>query len=140
MPKNGAYARQVGDRLRFTASELGFPTQHALAAAVGATRGAVDAWYNGRALPPVVYITVLEAWGVTLDWIYKGRLDGLPVELYIRFKGWLEGAHLPEVKPEPESPSAAAVSQSSVPEPAEKRRNRSASVGLNRPAKRATCA
>ena len=92
--------KAVGRRLRVTARELGYATAQALADAVGAERGAVDAWFNGRALPPVAYMDVLCRKGVTLDWIYRGERGGLPRSMDIRLEAAMTGFDPPHVPPE----------------------------------------
>jgi hypothetical protein len=119
------YNRQVGWRLRVTACELGYDTEEAFAAAVGATRGAVDAWFNGRALPPVTYLHSLIPLGVTLDWIFLGDRSGLPRSMDIRLQGALAGMAVPHVTPEPDpplSPEAARAAAGETPKRAASRR------------------
>lgn len=69
---------EVGRRLRATASAVSITTTAELANFLGAERGQVDAWINGRALPPVPFMRRLcDVFGLTLDWIYLGKLGGL---------------------------------------------------------------
>jgi transcriptional regulator with XRE-family HTH domain len=122
------YKIEVGNRLRLTARELGYVTQDELAAYLGTTRAVVEAWYNGRALPPVRYMkTLCERRGVTLEWIYRGSLIGLPRGMDIRLEALTLGDDPPAVPPEPAqsaAPAGAAPPSAAAPAPAGHRGNR----------------
>jgi transcriptional regulator with XRE-family HTH domain len=128
MPKRDSYARGVGRRLRVAAAELGFPTQQALADEIGATRGAVDAWYNGRALPPVSYLQRFTRDGIALEWIYYGEWDRLSYQKAINLRERMDGRVPPDVRPEPEAlrPSDKLVGSSSPPTGPKNSRRRAA--------------
>jgi transcriptional regulator with XRE-family HTH domain len=93
------YRLQVGERLRITAAELGFASALALANHLNIERGTVDAWFNGRALPPVpILLPFCEQWGLTLDWIFKGDPSGLPLSRNIRLVAAVQGMPLPAAR------------------------------------------
>ena len=90
------YKVEVGRRLQVTAQEFGFATTAAFARHLKAERGAVDAWFNGRALPPVPFmVKFCSQFSLTLDWIYKGDRREMPLWLNIRLTGLLEGDDVP---------------------------------------------
>lgn len=90
------YRVEVGERLRVTAAELGFPTATLLAEHLRLERPAVDAWYNGRALVPVPSILpICDRYHITLDWIYHGDARSLPYERGIRLLAAMASADVP---------------------------------------------
>jgi len=90
------YKADVGRRLKVTAREFGFPTTASLARNLHEERNTVDAWFNGRALPPVQsMIKFCSQFGLTLDWIYKHDLSGLNLADNIRLKAAMEGDAVP---------------------------------------------
>lgn len=96
IPNRDPYRMDVGERLRVTAADLGFPTAKEFAAHLGLERGAVDAWFNGRSLPPVpIMVSFCDRWALTLDWIYKADPSGLPLSLNIRLVAATQGQRVP---------------------------------------------
>ena len=71
----------VGLRLAATRNVLGL-TQEAMAAAVGVERNTYANWEGGSRLarvPPM--LKLLERFGIPLEWIYAGRLGGVPYDI-----------------------------------------------------------
>lgn len=99
MAKRDELTREIGERLRITAREIGLPSQASLADYLGANRPQVDAWLNGRAKPPVEYMIKLADRGISLDWIYKGDPMALTLGLYIRVKGAMTAEIAKEAPP-----------------------------------------
>lgn len=96
------YVVAVGARLRATVREFGLTTAQQLASELGAERSAVSNWYTGVALPPVPYMVKLcDRYHLTLDWVYRGKADGIPVATWIRISSALDGDAVPELAPEP---------------------------------------
>ena len=115
MVKDDSYGRQVGHRLRAAAAELGLPTAQSLANAVGAQRSAVDAWFNGRALPPVPYLELFIQAGITLDWLFYGIMSQLSYQKAINLQMRMQG-HPPSYNPpEMEAPPGPPDGPASVP-------------------------
>lgn len=100
-------SKRVGERLRALQKHLELVTVDAFAAAVGAERSATSNWLHGYNLPRVPQMARLIDLvpGLTLDWIYLGKADALPVKLAIKLEALLEGMEVPVVSPEPASPS-----------------------------------
>ncbi len=87
---------EVGERLRVTAAELGFPTATLLAEHLRLERPAVDAWYNGRALVPVqAMLPICDRYHLTLDWIYRGDPGGMPMSRGIRLVAAMADKEVP---------------------------------------------
>lgn len=92
--------KAVGRRLRELAKDLGLVPTRVMADYLGAQRGAVDAWFNGRALPPAGMLAKLkDEHGVTLDWIFFGDPSALPYALGIRLQALSIGEDVPPVAP-----------------------------------------
>jgi transcriptional regulator with XRE-family HTH domain len=67
----------IGERLRITRLSLGV-TQRAFAYPLGMTRENQTMYESGAREPPwEKAVAMTDAWGLTLDWIYKGDLSGL---------------------------------------------------------------
>lgn len=93
--------RAVGRRLRDLARDLDLLPTRLMADYLGAQRGTVDAWFNGRALPPAGMLARLkDDHNVTLDWIFFGDPSGLPYALGIRLHALSMGENVPPVEPE----------------------------------------
>lgn len=57
-------------------------SQAAIAKRIGATPSKFGNWLRGDNYPePYAMWVLCEAYGVTMDWIYRGKTYGLPVEL-----------------------------------------------------------
>ncbi len=101
----------VGARLRAIMSDpdLRVSTVDDFAGLVGEERNAASAWLNGYNLPRVATMAkLIEKYpGLTLDWIYLGIADAIPVGTYIKLQALMEGLRVPVVEPEPE-PAATA--------------------------------
>ncbi|CAA7621116.1 helix-turn-helix domain-containing protein [Magnetospirillum sp. UT-4] len=73
--------RVIGQRLRATREALGL-TQEQLALSIGVTRTAYTNWERGDRMPdPLAVVRLADRYGVTLDWIYRGQLGGMPHSL-----------------------------------------------------------
>lgn len=67
----------IGERLRVTRLALGI-TQKSMAHPLSVTREAYTMYETGSREPPwTVGIELCDAWGLTLDWIYRGDMSGL---------------------------------------------------------------
>ena len=74
-------AMSIGERLRITRLAMKL-TQKSMAHPLSVTREAYTMYETGARIPPWdMAIELTEAWGLTLDWIYKGDLSGLPAHL-----------------------------------------------------------
>lgn len=84
----GVAAVSVGKRLRALMLELNLGTIDDFAKLLGAERSAVSGWVNGYNLPRIPSMARLMALhpGLTLDWIYLGVPDGLPMRLATRLQ------------------------------------------------------
>ncbi|MCW5749631.1 MAG: helix-turn-helix transcriptional regulator [Alphaproteobacteria bacterium] len=72
---------RVGRRLRQAREALGL-TQRELFEDLGVQEGRWSHWETGRRLPdPLVMARLAERHAVSLDWIYRGVLTGLPARL-----------------------------------------------------------
>lgn len=103
MPK--ADPKRVGARLRAVMldPDLGLETVEDFAKFVCVERNAASNWLNGYHLPRVpVMGTLIEKYaGLTLDWIYFGNADAVPLKLAIKLAALLERVPVPPVLPEP---------------------------------------
>lgn len=96
-------------RLRAIMQDLELETVDDLAVLVSAARSRVSNWLNAYHLPPVKYmIRICEKTNLSLDWIYRGRSDGLSYAAVIRLTALEQGMQVvdaaPEPEPEPEPP------------------------------------
>lgn len=72
---------RAGLRLRAAREALGL-SQQDMARACGAEPNRWSNWEGGRHLPdPLVMARALALFGVSLDWIFVGRLSGMPFRL-----------------------------------------------------------
>ena len=70
-------AMSIGERLRITRMSIGI-TQRAFVHPLGLTREAMTQYESGAREPPWrTAVAMCDAWGLTLDWIFKGDLSGL---------------------------------------------------------------
>lgn len=75
----------VAERVRWHRQLLGL-TQQEYADAIGAQRSQVKNWEAGTRRPSIDFGLKLSArYGVTLDWLYRGRDEMLPPSL---FESW----------------------------------------------------
>lgn len=93
--------KDVGRRLRalMLDPELSIETVEDFAKTLGAGRGAASAWVNGYNFPRVPSMArLLELYpGLTLDWIYLGVPDAVPMKVFIRLQALLERVPFPLV-------------------------------------------
>lgn len=92
-------------RLRAVMAHLGKQTVREFGEEIGADRSAVSNWMNAATSgnpPPVHHMVTLteKVPGLTLDWIYTGNPDALPMGLGIRLMALAELAQVPEQKPD----------------------------------------
>ena len=72
-------AKSIGHRLMAFRLANKFNTQAEMAKAIGAEHRQYHVWEKGRGKIPVAYaVRMKEIFGVTLDYIYAGDLNGLP--------------------------------------------------------------
>jgi transcriptional regulator with XRE-family HTH domain len=84
-PPTGALA-EIGRRLR-EAREAVSVGQAEFAAAAGIKANTYNQWEQGKKRPDIAGAAKLcDAHGLTLDYIYRGRVDGLPAILWKRLK------------------------------------------------------
>lgn len=99
--------KAVGRRLGAVKRHLECETVDAFARLLCAGRNRVSGWLNGYNLPPVPEVvklfnkTAKAAPGLTLDWLYLGVTDAVPMGLAIRLAALAEGAEVPRVQEEP---------------------------------------
>lgn len=100
----------VGRRLRALMKDLELETALDLAKAVGGERSKVSNWLNGYNLPPVPEMAKLlqRRPGLTLDWIYLGVADALPLKLAIKLQALMAGMAVPVTEPAPKEDEGAA--------------------------------
>lgn len=80
-------AEATGLRLYWLRTHYGM-SQEAFAAQIGAQQSRYSNWESGKIRIPVEYGLRLNAlYSTTLDFLYMGRLDGLPSHL---FSAWTE--------------------------------------------------
>lgn len=81
---NGESTQAIAARIEITRLALGYKTQGAFAAAIDRSY-TPQRWNNyvaGRdRLPLNVALKLCQRFGLTLDWIYRGDTNGLPVRL-----------------------------------------------------------
>jgi hypothetical protein len=96
-------ARLVGQRLRALQKYLELDNVNLFADAVKYERSAASNWLNGYNLPRVPQMAVLidRIPGLTLDWIYLGSPNNMPMGLVIKLTALVEGEVVPVVAPEP---------------------------------------
>lgn len=86
--------RQIGSRLKATRSALDL-TQEAIALAIGVERSAYKNWELGERFPdPIAMMRLCDRFGVSMDWIYRGKLDGMAHSLAIKIEPLLSRSSL----------------------------------------------
>lgn len=130
------YKLEVGERLRVTAAELGFPSALPLSQFLGEKRATVDAWFNGKSLPPVPPMLQLrKQFYVTLDWIFCGDASGLQMSCGTRLLAAMEESDVPAAVRSPvlaDEPAAGAARTRAAAEPVRKPvRRRSKASGMH---------
>jgi DNA-binding XRE family transcriptional regulator len=89
MPRENAPARNrvIAERLVLAREAVGLKQGHYAAMAdISAT--AYNQWENAAQAPDVYYaIKLCDRHGLTLDWIYRGKFDGLPTRLSDAIRG-----------------------------------------------------
>jgi transcriptional regulator with XRE-family HTH domain len=73
-----------GDRLRRLRMAYGFETSTAFAAHLGIGFQRWNAFENDFPLSREVAFTLVKRFGVSLDWLYLGKIEALPTELLRR--------------------------------------------------------
>lgn len=98
-------ALDVANRLRAVMAEFGISSQVELADLCGVNNARVNQWMIGNNLPRVPEMLQLcEKTGLTLDWIYGGKIETLPtIDLAIRLTSFTDGTPLRSVEAEPEA-------------------------------------
>ncbi len=81
----------VAYRLRAIQAELGLSNEE-MSTYVGGSSGAVwGNWVNELNMPEEAAMVRLCDWGVTLDWIYRGNIEGIKIGKAIRLIARLKG-------------------------------------------------
>ena len=71
--------QQVGERVRRLRLAFGYEQQNEFAAKTGVTPNRYNQWESGGRLVPLgTAIALCRAWGITLDFLYRGDWHGLP--------------------------------------------------------------
>jgi transcriptional regulator with XRE-family HTH domain len=89
MPKKLHFRRpeNVGKRLALTRLALGFPNQKEFYSSTRLGASAYSMWESGDSFPRVEHMMLLcQQFGLTLDWIYRGDLSGLPYGLATKIR------------------------------------------------------
>jgi transcriptional regulator with XRE-family HTH domain len=73
-----------GDRLRRLRKAYGFETSNAFAAYIGIGYPRWNAFENDFPLSREVAFTLVSRFGVSLDWLFLGKIDAMPTELLRR--------------------------------------------------------
>jgi transcriptional regulator with XRE-family HTH domain len=86
----------VGPRIAAVREELGF-NQTQMAKFLGVHRSRYAQWEAGRHLPrdELAILRLCEMTDVTLDWLYRGSLAGMPSALGLRLESRVAGAPPP---------------------------------------------
>jgi hypothetical protein len=89
--------QDVARRLRAVMHTQDLPLVQDLALFLGVRRSRVSAWLNGYNLPRVEEMATLISLvpGLTLDWIYLGNADAVPLKFAIRLQAALDGMDCP---------------------------------------------
>lgn len=80
------YAKSVGRRLRIarTARDV---MQDEFGQRVGISGKAIGNYENGaRLVPPATAVAIHDAWGITLDYLYRGEPGGMQYDLVEKIK------------------------------------------------------
>jgi hypothetical protein len=90
-------SQMVALRLRAVMADLELDTVAQLAKLLGAERSQVSNWLQAYNLPPPRWMTVLcrKRPGLTLDWIYRGVADAVPIALAIKLEALVQGLDVP---------------------------------------------
>ena len=80
-PTPAEHKKEVAANLRLICAVIG-GHQSDIAAAIGVSKSKLGNWLRGDNYPdPFAMWLLCERYGVTMDWIYRGRLFGLPSHL-----------------------------------------------------------
>lgn len=75
------HKQQVAENLRQIVAVIGKPEAQ-IAASIGESRSKFGNWTRGDHYPdPFAMWRLCEIYRVTMDWIYRGRVYGLPAEM-----------------------------------------------------------
>lgn len=121
--KTDQMEHDVARRLRAVMAEFGLSSYEELAELCGSNKAAVGQWMLGNNLPPVRKMIELgRRTGITLDWVYDGKLGSLPSGLAIRLAAILEGMEPPAVPRALEPELAPPAPKAAAPRPARVKR------------------
>lgn len=88
-------ALSIGERLKITRVALGL-TQKTIAYPLSVSREAYSMYETGSREPPwPIACELCDAWGLTLDWIYRGEMSNLPSGLLSRIQAEMPRARVP---------------------------------------------
>lgn len=80
------HKRAIGRRLRL-ARETQNPGLRSFCRTHGLDPTKVNHWEMGKHYPDPIYILMLwDNYGITADWVYLGRINGLPYELGVNLR------------------------------------------------------
>jgi transcriptional regulator with XRE-family HTH domain len=93
--RNGPQAAEIGRRLRRLRELLNL-TQAEIGARVGVSASSWNHYEQGNNAPlwPTAE-RIASAFGVTTDWIYRGRIDGLSINMWRLLAGRANGGEPP---------------------------------------------
>jgi DNA-binding XRE family transcriptional regulator len=97
----------VGARLRLTRGALGFGgrQQAKFAAGAGIPPTQFNNWENDKRAPKIeAAIALCKTYSLTMDWIYRGELSGLPLQIAEKIRRGSSGAP-PQMGPAPNHPA-----------------------------------
>jgi transcriptional regulator with XRE-family HTH domain len=103
--KDPKLAEETGRRLRAIQAELtgplGMETIDDFAEVLGVGRNTVSNWLNGYHPPGLhAMLRLCDQKGFTLDWIYRGRSEGLPYDKSVRLTALVSGMGVGPLSPE----------------------------------------
>jgi len=102
-------SQKVALRLRAIMADLDLATVSEFAKFLHAERSQVSNWLQGYNLPPARWMDILcrRRPGLTLDWIYRGVADAVPMALAIKLEALQQGLDVPLSAPQsPSEPEA----------------------------------
>jgi transcriptional regulator with XRE-family HTH domain len=88
---------EIGQRLELIREAIGIEVQAEFAKLCGVQPNAYSQWAKGRARISLPFaLQVVKATGATLDYIYLGKTDGLPMKFMRILQQGQQGGHTPD--------------------------------------------
>lgn len=85
--KSSEHKRLVGERISLLCQALG-RSDAEIARSIGASNSKLGNWKRGdNYIDPYAATLLCDRYGVTMDWIFRGRIYGLPVDLADKLSG-----------------------------------------------------